>query len=169
MDSTAVTVRPAAEEDWPHIWPIIRQVAAEGDTFPMPTDLAEATARADWMVPARGRVTVAVDAGGTILGTANMYANRPAQGSHIASGSLMVDAAARGRGAGRALVQDMIEWATAEGFAAIQFNAVVETNTAAVRLYQSAGFTILGTAPGAFQHPTQGRVGLHIMWRDLAR
>ncbi len=54
------------------------------------------------------------------------------------------------------------------GFAAVQFNAVVDTNTAAIRLYERHGFITLGTAPGAFDHPEQGRVGLRIMWRDLS-
>lgn len=36
-----------------------------------------------------------------------------------------------------------------------------------VRLYESLGFLTLGIAPGAFRHPTQGIVGLRIMWLDL--
>jgi ribosomal protein S18 acetylase RimI-like enzyme len=46
----------------------------------------------------------------------------------------------------------------------MQFNAVAETNVAAVGLYERLGFTIIGTVPGAFEHPTKGRVGLHIMY-----
>jgi ribosomal protein S18 acetylase RimI-like enzyme len=47
------------------------------------------------------------------------------------------------------------------------FNAVVETNTAAVALWRSLGFEVLATVPEAFQHPTRGYVGLHIMHRRL--
>jgi ribosomal protein S18 acetylase RimI-like enzyme len=43
----------------------------------------------------------------------------------------------------------------------------VETNTAAVRLWQSLGFRIIGTVPEAFHHPTHGYVGLHVMHRPL--
>ena len=46
----------------------------------------------------------------------------------------------------------------------MQFNAVVESNHAAVALYKRLGFSIVGTVPGAFAHPTLGRVGLHIMY-----
>ncbi|NES31178.1 GNAT family N-acetyltransferase [Micromonospora terminaliae] len=166
-DTGPIVVRAAAEEDWPGIWPIIAEVARAGETFAMDATPDEATARADWMTPPPGRVTVACDPDGTILGTANMYANRPAQGSHVASGSIMVDARARERGVGRALVRDLIAWATRSGYAGIQFNAVVDTNVAAVRLYESEGFTTLGTAPGAFVHPTEGPVGLRIMWRQI--
>jgi ribosomal protein S18 acetylase RimI-like enzyme len=49
----------------------------------------------------------------------------------------------------------------------MQFNAVVETNAAAVRLWESLGFRILATVPEAFDHPTAGLVGLHLMHRAL--
>jgi ribosomal protein S18 acetylase RimI-like enzyme len=49
----------------------------------------------------------------------------------------------------------------------MQFNAVVETNVAAVRLWQSLGFRVLATVPGAFDHPQHGYVGLHLMHLDL--
>lgn len=133
----------------------------------MDAEPVEADARSNWMTRPPGRTAVAVDANGAVLGTSNMYANRPNQGSHIASGSLMVGPLARGHGVGRALLQDMIQWATGTDFVAIQFNAVVETNTAAVRLYLSEGFRIIGSAPGAFRHPDHGPVNLLIMWRDL--
>ena len=57
--------------------------------------------------------------------------------------------------------------ATLDGYAAMQFNAVVETNEHAVRLWESLGFTILATVPEAFRHPDRGLVGLHIMHRFL--
>ena len=49
----------------------------------------------------------------------------------------------------------------------MQFNAVVETNTRAIRLWRSFGFQILTTVPEAFRHPAHGYVGLHIMYRKL--
>ena len=53
-----------------------------------------------------------------------------------------------------------------QGYAAMQFNAVVETNIAAVRLWQALGFRVpSGTVPEAFAHPTLGHDGLHIMHR----
>ena len=36
-----------------------------------------------------------------------------------------------------------------------------------MRLWQALGFEIIGTAPEAFDHPTEGLVGLHIMYRRL--
>jgi hypothetical protein len=49
----------------------------------------------------------------------------------------------------------------------MQFNAVVECNHAAVRLWQALGFRTIGTVPEAFEHPTLGRVGFHVMHQYL--
>ena len=79
----------------------------------------------------------------------------------------MVASNARGWGVGRALGEYALSWAREQGYAAMQFNAVVESNHAAVRLWQALGFHIIGTVPEAFEHPTLGRVGLHVMHRRL--
>ena len=72
-----------------------------------------------------------------------------------------------GRGVGRALSEYTLSWAREQGYAAMQFNAVAESNHVAVRLWQALGFRIIGTVPEAFEHPTLGRIGLHIMHRCL--
>jgi ribosomal protein S18 acetylase RimI-like enzyme len=69
---------------------------------------------------------------------------------------------------GRALAEHVVAWHREQGFRGIQFNAVVETNTAAVRLWRSLGFEVVGTVPDAFLHPTMGYVGLHVMYLPLA-
>lgn len=79
----------------------------------------------------------------------------------------MVDPAYQGRGIGAALGNYVTDWAAEQGYRGIQFNAVVETNTSAVRLWQRSGFEILATVPGAFMHPTHGYVGLHVMFKRL--
>jgi GNAT superfamily N-acetyltransferase len=102
-----------------------------------------------------------------ILGSAKMGPNRPGRGSHIATASFMVDQAAQGRGVGRALGEYVVAWARREGYQGIQFNAVVETNAVAMRLWQSLGFQLLATVPGAFEHRTFGRVGLNILYMKI--
>jgi GNAT superfamily N-acetyltransferase len=79
----------------------------------------------------------------------------------------MVNPAHQGRGVGRALGEYVVGWARESGFRGIQFNAVVETNDNAVRLWQSLGFAILTTVPEAFDHPRHGLVGLHVMYHAL--
>jgi L-amino acid N-acyltransferase YncA len=166
-DLAVVLIREVTDEDWPAVWSFLREIVAVGETFPYDPTMSESDARATWFVKRPGRSVVAITEEGAIAGTANMYANREGGGSHVASGSLMVDPARWGHGVGRALTEDMIEWARAKGFRGIQFNAVVESNERAVRLYRSLGFEILGTVPDGFHHPTRGYVGLHVMYRRL--
>jgi GNAT superfamily N-acetyltransferase len=140
-------------------------VVTEGRTYAYPNPLSAAEAHALWM--GQHRVVVAEDGDGAVLGTATMGPNRPGRGSHVATGSFMVAPPARGRGVGRALGEHLVRWATEAGYLAIQFNAVVETNTAAVALWRSLGFEVVGTVPGAFDHPEHGYVRLHVMYRPL--
>jgi ribosomal protein S18 acetylase RimI-like enzyme len=75
----------------------------------------------------------------------------------------MVDPAHFGRGAGRALGEHVIARAREDGYRAIVFNAVVESNARAVALWRSLGFEVVGTVPDGFQHPVLGYVGLYVM------
>ncbi|WP_369182939.1 N-acetyltransferase family protein [Streptomyces sp. Y1] len=160
-------IREATPEDWPAIWPFFQQIVAAGETFPYPLDMPSELGAEWWMLAAPSRTVVAVDEAGRIVGTANMNRNRPGNGSHVASASYMVDPAHHGKGIGRALVEYSLDWARAAGFRAMQYNAVAASNHHAVKLYQSLGFTIVGTVPDAFHHPTEGYVGLHVMHRPL--
>jgi GNAT superfamily N-acetyltransferase len=109
---------------------------------------------------------VAVE-GYDILGTAKRGPNRPGRGAHIATGSFMVDPERQGRGVGRALGAYVVGWARRGGYHGIQFNAVVESNVAAVHLWQALGFQIMTTIPEAFDSASHGLVGLHVMYQKL--
>lgn len=160
-------LREATVDDLADIAQVCRAIVDEGETYAYPEDLSDAQIAQAWLPPPPWHAVVAYAADGTFLGTATVGPNRPGRGDHVANASFMVAAAARGRGVGRALAEHVLQWATEQGFAAMQFNAVVQTNTAAVALWQSLGFRILGTAPGAFRSRRHGPVGLHVMYREL--
>ncbi|MEU9124208.1 GNAT family N-acetyltransferase [Streptomyces sp. NPDC048506] len=160
-------IREATAADWPAIWPFFHAIVAAGETYTYPRDLDVAQGRAMWLLPPPGRTVVAVDDTGAVLGTAKMNPNHMGGAAHIAGASFMVDPQYRGRGVGRALGEYVLDWARAEGYRAMQFNAVVETNTGAVALWESLGFAVMTTLPEGFHHPTKGYVGLHIMYRKL--
>jgi L-amino acid N-acyltransferase YncA len=164
-----VRVRAATYDDWSLIWPFFRQIVADGETYAFPEDLTEESGRGWWMEHPPGQTVVAVDGDGAVLGSAKAGPNRPGRGSHVATASFMVDPRHGGRGVGRLLAEHVMRWATEQGYAAMQFNAVVETNTRAVALWRGVGFEVLGTVPEAFDSATHGRVGLHVMWRRLAQ
>ena len=160
-------IRDAHADDWERLWPTVWEIVAGGETYCWPTDTTEEAAKAWWLGKPGGRVFVAVDDDGSILGTAEMHPNQPAGGSHVANAGFMVAPSASGRGVGRALATYVLDRAARDGYRAMQFNAVVETNTAAIALWRSLGFSILATVPEAFLHPVDGLVGLHIMHRML--
>ena len=159
-------IRDASADDWPAIWPFLRRIVAAGDTYTLPVDLPEGDARAMWMLSPPERTVVAVE-GDVVVGSAKMGPNHRGPASHIATASFMVAPEHQGRGVGRALGEEVVRWATAEGYRAIQFNAVVEANRRAVALWTSLGWEVVGTLPEGFRHPTEGYVGLHIMLRRL--
>jgi L-amino acid N-acyltransferase YncA len=159
-------IREFTSGDWASVWPIYQDVVNAGETYTYDPNWTEQQAHDVWVEPAPGRTFVAVE-GGRIVGTAHLGPNKPGRGSHVATASFMVSTDARGLGVGRALGTHVLEAARTDGYVSMQFNAVVESNSGAVRLWQELGFRIIGTVPEAFEHPTLGPVGLHIMYRTL--
>lgn len=154
------------DSDWQAVWPIFQEVVTAGETFAYDPKWSSEQAQGVWVESPPGHTVVACD-GSRVLGTAKMGPNRPGPGSHVCTASFMVAGEARGRKVGRALGEYALSWARERGYAAMQFNAVVESNDVAVRLWQALGFRIIGTVPEAFEHPALGRVGLHVMHRPL--
>jgi L-amino acid N-acyltransferase YncA len=161
-----VRIRAATDADWPAVWSFLAPVLAAGETYTYPQDMPEADARAAWLLPVPWHVVVAEE-DGRILGIVKYGPNQPGRGAHVANASFVVDPAEAGRGVGRALAERILADAPSHGFRAMQFNAVVATNTGAIRLWESLRFRILATIPEAFDHPTAGLVGLHVMHRHL--
>jgi GNAT superfamily N-acetyltransferase len=161
-----VLIRELVEADWPRVWPILRDIVRAQETFTYDPDLTAAEAHDIWIERPPGLTIVAVEAD-RVLGTAKMGPNRAGPGSHVSTASFMVAADARGKGVGTALCRYALDWARRHGYAGMQFNAVAESNRSAVELYRRLGFDVIGTVPGAFAHPTLGRVGLHVMYRAL--
>jgi GNAT superfamily N-acetyltransferase len=165
-----LSFRIAGAGDWPAIWPIWHSVVAAGDTYTWDPATREDQARQLWMPPAPAVTVVAERTAGRttrVVATALLKPVQPGLGDHVANAGFMVDPQLAGSGIGRALAEFVLDEARRRGYLAMQFSAVVETNTRAVRLWKSLGFTIIGTVPGAFRHPASGLVGLHIMHRTL--
>jgi L-amino acid N-acyltransferase YncA len=158
-----VEIREFADSDWAQVWPIVHEIVQAQETYTYDPDMTPEQARAVWVEPPPSHAVVAV-VDGRVLGTAKMGPNKPGPGSHVSTASFMVAGQARGKGVGGALCRYALDWARSQGYAGMQFNAVTESNTAAVDLYKRLGFAVIGTVPGAYQHRTLGRIGLHIMY-----
>ena len=85
-----------------------------------------------------------------IVGLYILHPNNIGRCGHICNASYAVKSTVRGQGVGKAIVTDCLGKANEIGFRVIQFNAVVKSNTTALKLYQKLGFTQLGTIPGGF-------------------
>ena len=138
-----LTVRPATDDDWPRIWPFFDAIVQAGETYAFPTGLTVETGRPWWMEQPPSYTLVAVDPEGAVLGSAKWGPNRPGRGAHVSTASFMVDPAARGRGAGRLLVEAVATWAAGTGAERLEL-CVTEANDPAVALYHTAGFEPTG-------------------------
>lgn len=167
MTDPGFDIRTARDDDWEAIWPFLRDIVRAGDTYTWEPDVTEHEAKAKWLLPPPWKVFVAASPEGRVIGTAKVGPNHDGPGDHVANASFMVDPKSAGRGVGRALAEHVIEVARRSGYLSMQFNAVVATNSRAIALWETLGFEILTTIPGAFRHPTEGYVGLHVMYRRL--
>lgn len=161
-----LTLAEAQPDDWPGIWWVFHSVIATADTYPYPPDMTEGDARSVWMKSGEGEATFVARIGDEIVGTAYIKPNQPGLGDHVANAGWMVAPDRQGQGLGRRFAEYVIDQARERGYRAMQFNSVVSTNNAAVALWESFGFEIVGTVPAAFRHPS-GLVPIHVMYREL--
>tara|TARA_R110002110_G_scaffold89076_1_gene232116 strand:- start:299 stop:868 length:570 start_codon:yes stop_codon:yes gene_type:complete len=169
MGERGIGYRVATDDDWAGIWPIVRAVVGRGDTYAYAPDIEEGDAQSVWMLtgPSRAATYVAT-LDGEVVATATLKPNQPGLGDHIANAAWMVAPAVASRGIGRGFAQFVIDEARRLSYLGMQFNAVVATNARAIALWESLGFTIVGTVPRAFRHSVEGFVSVHIMHRDLS-
>ena len=181
-------IRLATDADRDAIWNIFHEVVAAGDTYALDENISREDALAYWFAPGTHTYVAEIDresvgeadsfpgtatsspTGNPNHVTAATYILRPNQsggGSHVANAGFMVSASARGRGLGRAMAEHCLSEARRLGFRAMQFNYVISTNTAAIRLWKDLGFKTVGTLPDAFRHPEKGFVDVYVMYRSL--
>ncbi|WP_434006883.1 N-acetyltransferase family protein [Paenibacillus konkukensis] len=68
---------------------------------------------------------------------------------------------------GRTLAVHSLETAKRCGYRAIQFNSVVSSNTASVKLWESLGFERAGMIRKAFMNPMNQPLDIYIYYREL--
>lgn len=163
--TTPIVIRPAAPSDDDAIWQVIEPVFRAGETYPLPRNIPRDDAFAYWR--AGGNEVFVAEAAGQIVGSYYLRANNRGGGSHVANCGYIVAPDANRRGVARAMCAHSLERARERGFTAMQFNFVISSNERAVKLWQSCGFTIVGTLPGAFAHPDRGPVDAYVMYRTL--
>ncbi len=154
-----------ATEHWDLVWVFMEPVLRDGATYPNAMDSTKEEALNYWTEP--GKTTFVAVSQGRVAGIYYIRPNQPPLGAHICNCGYVVDRSARGQGIGARLCEHSQEFARGQGYRGMQYNLVVSTNHGAVRLWQSQGFEILGTVPGAFKHREHGYVDAHIMFKSL--
>lgn len=158
-------IRPATPADGDAIWTLLEPAFRAGDSYAIDPEITRDDALAYWLGPSH-RAFVAHE-GAAALGTFYLRANQGGNGDHVCNAGFVTQPAARGRGVARAMLERALGEGRARGFAAMQFNCVVETNARALAIWTAYGFDIVGSVPQAFRHPQEGLVEALILHRFL--
>jgi len=86
-----------------------------------------------------------------ILGLYILHPNNIGRCGHICNASYAVKKSSRGLHIGEKLVMDCLKQGKLHNYGILQFNAVVESNMSARRLYEKLGFVQLGVIPNGFR------------------
>ncbi len=144
---------------------MLEPVFRAGDTYAVDPAIGRAAALEMWCGGTH-RAFLA-EAAGEVLGSYYICPNQGGGGAHVCNCGFVTAQTLQGRGVARAMLAHALDTARDMGFAAMQFNFVVETNTRAIALWQAYGFEMVGRLPGAFRHPARGEVDALVMYRRL--
>lgn len=161
-------MRQFEENDWENTWRIIEPVFRAGETYAYSPDLDEQEAHRIW-VDTPLSTYVAEGENNEILGTYYIKENQPGLGSHVCNCGYIVGEYSRGKGVASEMCIHSQRIAFEAGFLAMQYNLVVSTNTAAIKLWKRHGFEVIGTLSDAYRHKRFGLVDAIIMYKQLKR
>ena len=146
---TAVKIKEYEKNDLKDAVVIWNQVVEDGTAFPQMEALTEESGHA--FFKEQSFTGIAYDEeSGEVVGLYILHPNNIGRCGHICNASYAVRADMRGRHIGELLVKHCMEKGKELGFRILQFNAVVSSNTYALRLYKKLGFVRLGVIPEGF-------------------
>lgn len=160
------TIDIATDADFDAVKEIFLHVVDEGETYSYEREeLTDEWIHHYWLENTITTLVARVD--GKVAGVCAIRVNRTGRGNHISNASYIVHHDYRAMGIGYALGKASLKAAKDAGYKAMQFNYVVSTNAKAVALWQSLGFTIIGTMPQGYRHARHGLVDVYMMHRFL--
>lgn len=129
-----------------YIW---NEVVEDGIAFPQMDFLTESSG--DELFSEQSFTGIAYDSDSKeIVGLYILHPNNIGRCGHICNASYAVKKGLRGHHIGEKLVVHCINKGKELDFRILQFNAVVQSNKYALRLYEKLGFVKLGTIPQGF-------------------
>lgn len=142
-------IKPYTKENIAEAIEIWNDIVEDGIAFPQKEPLDESSG--DDFFRSQSFTGLAVDSDtNEIVGLYILHPNNVGRCGHISNASYAVKKDKRGQHIGEFLVKDCLSKAKELGFKILQFNAVVATNTSALKLYKKLGFTQLGVIPHGF-------------------
>lgn len=146
------TLRTARPEDAAALLAYIRPVAGETEFFILEPDEFPETEEQErkWIqdhLDHPGQIVLLAEASGTIIGNVSFENGPRRRVAHRGSLGIAVVKDWRGRGVGTALLETLLEWATANPLIERVCLEVFATNDTAIRLYKRLGFVEEGLRP----------------------
>ncbi len=143
---------------------MLQPVFRAGETYAIDPAISREEALAFWGDTAHSVFIAEDDAP---LGTYLLRPNKKGGGAHVCNAAFVTAEAARGKGVARAMLDHALTTAKEAGYAAMQFNFVVASNTRAIDLWTRAGFETVGRLPRAFRTPAGDEVDALVIHRFL--
>ena len=145
----AIDVRAFTHKDIPEMITIWNEIVQDGIAFPQ-TEILDAKSGLVFF-DGQSFTGVAIEQEtGKMVGLYILHPNNVGRCGHISNASYAVKSGERGKRIGELLVLHCIAKAKELDFMILQFNAVVSSNIAALRLYKKLGFVQLGIIPKGF-------------------
>ncbi len=146
----SIQVRKYETSDVKNAIAIWNTVVIEGVAFPQEDCLTEESG--DAFFKSQTYTGIAFDSeSGETVGLYILHPNNVGRCGHICNASYAVRKDCRGQHIGETLVTDCIKMAKEYNYRVLQFNAVVASNTVALKLYKKLGFIQLGVIKGGFR------------------
>ena len=155
-----ITFRSYQEEDIARMTAIWNDIVEDGIAFPGEERYTES---AFGQLLTEQSASTCLLLNGQIAGFFIVHPNHIGRCSHIANASYAIAKEFRGQRLGRPLVKESLEVTKKLGFKAMQYNAVVASNTSAIRIYLELGFRIIGTIPDGYRLKNEELTDMHIM------
>ncbi len=162
-------IKPYQIQDIPALTKLWNEIVLQHDSFPQAQPFSQEEAMDFFALQTITACAFAETNGKRqMAGFYILHPNNAGHCSHIANASYGVSAPFRGQGLGRALVEHSLVTACNHGFRALQFNAVVAENHAAIQLYLKLGFRIIGQIKEGYRKQDGSYVDTVLFIKELA-
>ncbi len=161
-----MSISAMTRQDFVEFWPSFQAIVQAQDSYAIAADISFEDAYDLWCkLPDK---TMVYKQNSRVVGSYYLKPNAAGPGKHVCNCGYMVSADCRGQGIAASLCQHSQQLAKDLGYRAMQFNALVSTNEAAIHLWHKLGFDVIGRVPEAYLHPQAGYVDALIMYKSLA-